>query len=78
MTTAAGCTRACNYNPDATVDDGSCIQPYDIVYVDEDGDGYGDQAIADWCPPLESWLSLCQVIATIPTPMYPNAFHRGA
>ena len=73
----AGCTQefSCNYNPDATVDDGSCIQPYDIVYVDEDGDGYGDQAIADWCPPLESWLSLvpgdCDDSNAT---MYPNAF----
>ena len=52
-----GCTNnsACNYNPNATSDDGSCVLPYDVVYIDEDGDGYGGDAIADWCPPLESW-----------------------
>ena len=73
----AGCTQefSCNYNPDATVDDGSCIQPYDVVYVDEDGDGYGDQAIADWCPPLESWLSLLPGDCDDSNAnMYPNAF----
>ena len=55
-----GCTQvfSCNYNADATVDDGSCILPYDVVYVDGDGDGFGDDAIADWCPPLEAGITL--------------------
>jgi len=47
-----GCTEifACNYNPAATVDDGSCEYPYDIVYEDLDGDGIGgDAGIADIC-----------------------------
>ena len=72
-----GCTEpfGCNYNAAATVDDGSCIFPYDIVYVDEDGDGYGgEEAVADWCPPLESWLSL----ATGDCDDSNNAVHPGA
>ena len=72
-----GCTEpfGCNYIAEATVDDGSCIFPYDIVYVDEDGDGYGgDEAVADWCPPLESWLSL----ATGDCDDSNNAVHPGA
>ena len=47
-----GCTEvvACNYNPAATVDDGSCELPYDIVYEDLDGDGIGgDAGIAGVC-----------------------------
>ena len=47
-----GCTEvfACNFDPSATVDDGSCIYPFDIVYEDFDGDGIGgDLAIADVC-----------------------------
>jgi len=47
-----GCTEvfACNYDVGATVDDGSCIYPFDIVYEDFDGDGIGgDLAIADVC-----------------------------
>lgn len=51
-TDIAGCTEvfACNYNPAATVDDGSCELPYDIVYEDLDGDGIGgDAGIADVC-----------------------------
>jgi hypothetical protein len=47
-----GCTEvfACNYDPAATVDNGSCTSPFDIVYEDFDGDGIGgDLAIADVC-----------------------------
>ena len=47
-----GCTEvfACNYNSAATVNDGSCEFPYDIVYEDLDGDGIGGEAgIADVC-----------------------------
>ena len=55
-----GCTSldACNYNPAATVDDGSCTLPYNEVYVDEDGDGIGGStAIADACDPLpDNWV----------------------
>ncbi|MDG2425040.1 MAG: MopE-related protein [Flavobacteriales bacterium] len=37
-----GCTdiSACNYNSDATVDDGSCVFEQ-MYFVDNDGDGYG-------------------------------------
>jgi hypothetical protein len=60
-TDVLGCTEvlACNFNELATVDDGSCTFPFDIVYEDVDGDGIGgDAAIADWCPPLGVGLSL--------------------
>ncbi|MDA0945684.1 MAG: S8 family serine peptidase [Bacteroidetes bacterium] len=56
-----GCTElfACNFNPSATLDDGSCTFPYDIVYEDLDGDGIGgDAGLADICPPLGPGLSL--------------------
>ena len=41
--TVLGCTDedACNYNPDATVDDNSCVYPTDY-YRDSDGDGLYD------------------------------------
>jgi len=55
-----GCTLmdACNYDPTATSDDGSCLYPYSAVYVDEDGDGVGgDLMVADACPPLpDDWV----------------------
>ena len=55
-----GCTllEACNYDSEATVDDGSCILPYSEVYIDEDGDGIGGtMAIADACDPLPAnWV----------------------
>ena len=36
------------FDPNATIDDGSCILPYDIVYEDLDGDGIGSEVgIAD-------------------------------
>ena len=43
----SGCTNsdACNYNVNATVDDGSCTLPYDVVYIDEDGDGYEEMPL---------------------------------
>lgn len=39
-----GCTNseACNFNPDATCDDGSC-ETENSWYVDADGDGFGDE-----------------------------------
>ena len=41
---------SCNFDPNATIDDGSCILPYDIVYEDLDGDGIGGSVgIADVC-----------------------------
>jgi len=55
VSTDAGCTNldACNYNPEATTDNGSCVLPYNAVYVDSDGDGIGGAtAIADACEPL--------------------------
>ncbi len=41
---AFGCTNAdaCNYNPDAVCDNGSCITDA-AWYLDADGDGYGDE-----------------------------------
>ena len=55
-----GCTllEACNYDSEATVDNGSCILPYSEVYIDEDGDGIGGtMAIADACDPLPAnWV----------------------
>ena len=55
-----GCTllEACNYDSEATVDDGSCILPYSEVYIDEDGDGIGgNMAVADACDPLPAnWV----------------------
>ena len=55
-----GCTllEACNYDSEATVDDGSCILPYSEVYIDEDGDGIGgSMAVADACDPLpDNWV----------------------
>ena len=47
-----GCTNldACNYNANATTDDGSCVLPFSEVYLDDDGDGIGGAtAIADVC-----------------------------
>lgn len=43
-----GCTNpnACNYDPDAVCDDGSCIN-VSGWYPDADGDGYGDQNSSD-------------------------------
>ena len=58
----SGCTllEACNYNSEATVDDGSCVFPYSEVYVDEDGDGIGgSMVVADACDPLpDNWVLL--------------------
>jgi hypothetical protein len=56
-----GCTEpfACNFNAEATVDDGTCVDPYSVVYEDLDGDGIGGSTgIADLCAPLGPNLSL--------------------
>ena len=56
-----GCTLfdACNYDPNATVDNGSCVFPYSEVYLDEDGDGIGGSiALADACDPLPAGMVL--------------------
>ena len=39
-----GCTdeSACNYNPEAQIDDGSCTYPEQYCYRDDDNDGLGD------------------------------------
>jgi len=57
----SGCTLfdACNFDAEATVDDGSCVFPYNAVYLDEDGDGIGGNiAIADACDPLPEGIVL--------------------
>ena len=46
------------------------VLPFDVVYIDEDGDGYGDTAIADWCPPLKVGLCSSQAIATTEMPRF--------
>jgi len=60
LTAGAGCTDmdACNYDPEATTDNGSCVLPYSVVYVDNDGDGIGgEDAVADACDPLpDNWV----------------------
>jgi hypothetical protein len=45
----AGCTdeEACNYNPDAVADDGSCTDEPVLMYADTDGDGFGDPDAAE-------------------------------
>ena len=56
-----GCTLfdACNYDPNATVDNGSCVFPYSEVYLDEDGDGIGGSiTLADACDPLPAGMVL--------------------
>jgi hypothetical protein len=53
-----GCTDldACNYDPDATVDDGSCDYEYETYYLDTDGDGYGYGAGQEFCvDPGDGW-----------------------
>lgn len=37
---------ACNYNPNAAVDDGSCIEEETTWYADADGDGFGDPEVS--------------------------------
>ena len=56
-----GCTdaTACNFNPDATVDNGTCT--YGVAaYVDEDGDGYGygSAMFMTVCTPFPPGISL--------------------
>lgn len=56
-----GCTElsSCNFDPEATVDDGSCVDPIGLVFEDLDGDGIGGTVgIADVCAPLGPNLSL--------------------
>ena len=76
-----GCTLldACNYNPAATVDDGSCTFPYSEVYVDEDGDGIGGStAIADACDPLpNNWVLTTGDCDDGNTAVYPGAPGTG-
>jgi len=46
----SGCmdSEACNYDPDATLDDGSC-NPGTAAYFDSDGDGYGQWFATYFC-----------------------------
>jgi len=58
----SGCTdsSACNYNPSANRDDGSCTYPTDYphrCYVDLDGDGdYETPRMVYWCDRIESTI----------------------
>lgn len=57
-----GCTDeiACNYNPEATIDDGNCLYPEQYCQdIDQDGFGYGDWF--NFCPgeEPEGWVQSC-------------------
>ena len=53
-----GCTddSACNFDPDATFDDGSCSYDFITYYLDTDGDGLGYGAGQEFCEnPGDGW-----------------------
>ena len=58
VTADLGCTNpnSCNYNENAIVDDGSCIEPVEY-WLDEDGDGLGYGDISLFCNDIpEGWV----------------------
>ena len=58
VTADLGCTNpnSCNYNENAIVDDGSCIEPVEY-WLDEDGDGLGYGNISLFCDDIpEGWV----------------------
>lgn len=57
--TVAGCTNvlACNFNPVATTDDGSCV--YGVLwYLDEDGDNYAADSLSSCSSPGIEWTNV--------------------
>lgn len=74
-----GCTdaTACNFNPDADFEDGSCTGP--LLYMpDADGDGFGAEDLAELlCDPGEGWTTVGGDCNDANDSMYPGAIGTG-